>query len=161
MILRDAITRIITTGDDLHQFVKGSETAFVEVEGGRIPTLANLVRNAAKNMTEGMMATSTSVVQLSAGQRTFIIQPGKSFQPNQLVTAVAGEQAIAGNVVSYVADTLVVNITHVRGGGTASNWNIYLSGVPGLPGRDGADGTGTGGPSGPQEKLITKLPWEM
>jgi hypothetical protein len=92
--------------------------------------------------------TSTSSVAISVGSKTFVTQTGKFFQTGAYVLAVDNAAPttnfVHGQVVSYNADTLVVNVTNVGGSGTITDWTVMVSGTRGAQGIQGAAGAGTG-----------------
>lgn len=153
-LLSDALAT--ATGDlaTFHAFTRGAENQQVTTDGGPIPTLANLVKNITNKVASALKATSTSMVAVLEGERTFNVGPGKSFTPDEWVTIVGENAYMSGTVVSYTGSVLVVNVVRAIGTGTYSAWTIALSGIPGIA------GTGGSGGSDPDEVLITKFPWE-
>jgi hypothetical protein len=160
--LRDSITNMIADGEVLHAFVRGGADVSIPVEGGTIPSLANLAKNIADNITASLTAISTSSITTRLSDLIFSVPLGKAFQSGQWVTISNGDGVVmAGVVLSYINNVLRVRVSNISGFGTFSNWLIYVSGMPGKQGNDGQNIPTPAEPSGPQSTLITKLPWEI
>jgi hypothetical protein len=124
----------------------GAETARTGAETAR--TGAETARDAALNNVTALTATSTSSHTIGAGAKTFIVQAGKQFIPNEnvyIVNPTNGAMWMAATVTSYSGTSLVVNVVAVNpatAGNSASNWAITVSGVQGPPGPTGGGLTG-------------------
>lgn len=94
---------------------------------------------AAANSAATLYGTSVTPNTISSGAKTFTTQTGKRFDAGMFLTIVnasATSNIISGVSTAYSGTTLNINIIEVIGGGSSSNWNIYVSGAPGI------DGTG-------------------
>ena len=91
-----------------------------------------------------LVATSTTSLLIAVASRTFTTQTGKQFAAGQFISAVSAANNanfMHGQVTSYSATTLVVNVTDIGGSGTLGDWNLSISGsqgsagvsVPGVP----------------------------
>lgn len=124
----------------------GAETARTGAESAR--TGAETARDAALNNVNALTATSTSSHTVGTGAKTFVVQSGKQFIPNEnvyIVNPVNGAMWMAATVTSYSGTSLAVNVVAVNtaaAGQSASNWAITVSGVQGPPGPTGGGLTG-------------------
>lgn len=96
-----------------------------------------------------LKATSASNVAIATGSATFATQTGKQFAPGMFVlvaSAATPTKYMHGQVTSYAAGSLVVNVTAIGGTGSAADWVISVSGAQGPTGAAGslAGGTMTG-----------------
>jgi hypothetical protein len=90
-------------------------------------------------------ATSTTALLIGAGNKAFTIQTGKNFAANQWVLAYSQSNTsnvLFGQVVSYAAGILTVNVTATGGSGTPNDWVIVLSNSPAAQGLQPPVGTG-------------------
>ena len=96
--------------------------------------------------------TSNSILTISAGSKTLIVEPDLSYVPGH--TIVIGHSAsnyMRGIVSSYNSTTgqLIAIISTVVGSGTYNTWGVGLTSVPGPSGSSGTSGTsGSSGLSG-------------
>lgn len=148
----NSIQQILDTGSMASKWLNGGETETIDTAKGPVKTLAGINKGMTEAVLAATTATSNSNVVAGKGPKTFVIQPGKSFQRGQFVTAGSGEITLAGTVAAYAADTLVVAVDYVKGAGSAANWQIAMSGSPGTA----SDAT----PAGTRPFLVTKFPWE-
>ena len=84
-----------------------------------------------------IVSTSTSSVLIGNGDKAFVTQGGKQYLVGVPAIAVDLTDAanwVSGPIKSYSGTNLVITATSFGGGGTKSNWNISLSGVPGVAG---------------------------
>lgn len=87
-----------------------------------------------------LTSTSTTANTLDTGNKTFVTQAGKQFVVNGPITAVdAGNPAnrMSGYVSAYSGTNLTMVATSYEGTGSASNWNITVSGTGGARGATG------------------------
>lgn len=83
------------------------------------------------------IATSTSSNTIGTGSKTFTTQSGKEFQAGQFIlvsSAANSANYMFGQVTSYSATTLVIDVQSVGGSGTHTDWNISVSGTAGATG---------------------------
>lgn len=87
-----------------------------------------------------LTATSTTSLLIAVASRTFTTQTGKQFAAGQFISAVSAANNanfMHGQVTSYSATTLVVNVTDIGGSGTLGDWNLSISGSQGSAGVSG------------------------
>lgn len=139
MGIKETFDTIVEDGAIFRKFVKGTATETVTTDGGAIPTLAKFTQDTAASLLQRFSATSVTSNPVGLGARTFQIQAGKGYVAGQWVSVGSGALNMVGTVTSYTGTTLVINVVHITGTGSASAWTISLSGPKGV------DGTGTGG----------------
>jgi hypothetical protein len=102
---------------------------------------------AAANSAAILTATSTTILAIGTGSKTFTTQSGKQFQAGQFVTMVfpdmPNEANMYGQVTSYSGTSLVVNVFAAKGDGVVADWNISVSGIQGATGAKGDNTTAT------------------
>lgn len=79
----------------------------------------------------GLTAYSTTSTTIGTGSKTFTVEAGKIFSPEEWITvSYVGDptQYMHGQVTSYSGTTLVMFIYDVGGSGTYASWNISPSG---------------------------------
>ena len=90
-----------------------------------------------------LVATSTTSLLIAVASKTFTTQTGKQFTAGQFISAVSAANNanyMHGQVTSYSATTLVVNVTDIGGSGTLGDWNLSVSGSQGSAGASGGSG---------------------
>jgi hypothetical protein len=100
-----------------------------------------------------LTATSTTSTVISTGSKTFTTQSGEQFIAGQFVTVASSANPanyMYGQVTSYSATTLIVNVTATGGSGSFADWLISLSGLQGGKGD-------TGSPANPPSKLFFQM----
>jgi hypothetical protein len=142
----DSIQKIIDTGTIASRWANGTDTETIETAGGPLKTLAGINKGMIALVLASLSATSNTTMSATRGSKTLLVQPGKSFQQGQYVTIASADIVLGGVVSSYGVNTLVVDVDYTKGVGSASSWQVSLSGLP------GADGSGA--------QLITNFPWE-
>jgi hypothetical protein len=83
-------------------------------------------------------ATSTTSLAIGTGSKTFTTQSGKDFGVGSWVFASSNADPtnfMLGQVTSYSATSLVVNVTTIGGTGTKADWTIRASSSPGSAGK--------------------------
>jgi hypothetical protein len=107
--------------------------------------------DAAAQQSNTLTSTSTTNTTISTGSKTFTTQSGEQFIAGQFVTVASSANPanyMYGQVTSYSATTLIVNVTAIGGTGTFADWLISLSGLQGVQGNTGATGSvNTGNPT--------------
>ncbi len=99
---------------------------------------------AAANSALALIATSTTSLSIGTGSKTFTTQSGKQFVAGAYVFAVSQGDAskwMFGQITSYTATTLVVDVSATQGSGSYADWSITLSGIRGATGAQGPGGT--------------------
>jgi hypothetical protein len=89
-------------------------------------------------------ATSTTVVEIATGSKSFTIETGKAFVEGTmlLITSDADNaNYMFGTVTAYSGTSLTVDVEVIGGSGTLNDWVISMTGLRGLT---GATGAGTG-----------------
>ncbi|MEW9585522.1 hypothetical protein [Paraburkholderia sp. DGU8] len=97
----------------------------------------------AQNYAAALTATSTTVVAIGIGSKTFATQANKQFAVGQFVSAVSAgtpTNYMHGQVTAYSGTSLTVNVLDVGGSGSPSDWNISISGTQGTQGAQGPQG---------------------
>lgn len=105
--------------------------------------LAQDAATAAMNYASALTATSTTSITIGTGSKTFTTQSSKQFQAGQTLKIVSTANTanfMIGDVTSYSATSLVMNITSTGGSGTFADWNISLTGIKGDTGAQGIQG---------------------
>lgn len=99
--------------------------------------------------------TSTTTVGINTGLICIYVATGLAYGTGQsVVVAYSPDNKMIGVVESYDRDTgqLFVNILATYGGGTYSDWAVYLNGATG---KDGTNGTsGTSGQDGDKYAIV-------
>jgi len=93
-----------------------------------------------------LRGTSTTPNTISLGAKTFTTQAGKQFDAGNFMTIVDVSNVnnvLSGQVTSYSGTTLQINVTDANGGGSSSNWNLFVSGSSGVDGSPGIAWKGT------------------
>lgn len=107
-----------------------------------------------------LSATSKTSLSIGTGSKSFSIGTGKQFVAKQWVIAVAGNNSMTGEVVSYANGNLTINAVNVTGSGTFADWTIAVSGAAGAQGPQGLQGpkgdTGSAGADGSLRKYLDK-----
>lgn len=97
---------------------------------------------------DGITATSTTSLSITAASKVFVIQRNKNFAVGDFVLATSDAAPSTnyahGPVTDYTDDELTVNVTSTGGSGTHTDWTIRLSGPKGATGAAGATGGGSG-----------------
>jgi len=147
----NSIKAIIDTGAIANRWSNGREDETIDTAGGPIKTLAGLNKSMSAAVFASLSATSNTRIVAEKGAKTFITQPGKTFQRGQYLAIASADIALGGTVSAYLGDTLVMDIDYVKGSGVASSWQISLSGPSGA----------TNSAAAPATRLVRKLPWEL
>lgn len=80
--------------------------------------------------------TTTNSMTIQTGSVTFTTQSGLNLNAGQWVVIdnqASVNDAMVGQITSYVGTAMTVNVTNTYGSGTFSAWNISLTGPPGPP----------------------------
>lgn len=117
---------------------------------------------AVANQAESLRGTSLTPNDITTGNMTFITQTGKQFNPGVFMTIVSTadmSQVLSAQVISYVGDTLVVDVKKAEGSGNYADWQLYVSASIGLDGDQGPAGTAnvatsTTPPASPQDGAL-------
>ncbi|WP_395444280.1 hypothetical protein [Caulobacter sp. UC70_42] len=114
-----------------------------------------------RNVASGVSFSTKSLTSnaIAVGTKTWTVDAGESFAEGMPIYAVAhGDPTrfMVGVCTGYAGTTLTVAVTQISAaGGTISNWDISIGGVPGVQGIPGAPGIGT--PAGaPEGRLLIK-----
>ena len=146
-ILAGQVNVMATSANEAATAAAGSASSAAEdAEAAAASALAAAASAAAAAQ---LSSTSATFNTLQTGSVTFITQAGAGYKPGVAITFVDRTnpaRKMAGTVTTYSGSTLVAYITYVQGSGTASDWNISVSGEQGPPGPIGgvAGGTVTG-----------------
>jgi hypothetical protein len=135
-----ALAKAMDNFDKIDKIVQGDANTSVTTAGGDVPSIAKVIAHVNDKVFASISTTSQTGINIGTGSKTFEVEAGKAFKPNQYVVATSGSNAMYGVVTDYTDTNLTVNVQSVVGGGAASEWMITLSGVPGKSGRDGNDG---------------------
>lgn len=96
---------------------------------------------AAVTMLKGTSVTSHTI---TTGSKEFETQENKLFDVGQWLLVASDADPTSnwmhGQVTSYAADSVIINVTGTNGAGTFSDWTIMVSGPQGTAGSDGAAG---------------------
>lgn len=79
---------------------------------------------------------STTANFITKGEKTFTVEAGLAYTPEQTVTIVASASPanhMHGRVVSYSGTTLVVDVTKATGSGTFGSWTINVGAIAYMP----------------------------
>lgn len=158
MTIRDTLNALTEDGATFHHFLKGAENEQIDIDGGKLPTLAGLAKNALAGVgtLSDLSTVSSSLVAMQPGSRTFVVEAGKKFMAGQWVTITYdGNNAMTGIVTVLTGVTLVVDVKQILGSGTYNAWTINLSGLPGISQVVAAPPAAE-----TKTKLITTMPWE-
>ncbi len=103
-----------------------------------------------------MSGTSTTLVTVGTGNKSFTTQSGIAFSAGQLLRVVNPDRSLimTGAVVSYSGTALVIAVDTILGSGSSNNWSISITaerGLQGIPGPQGNASTipGPKGDTGP------------
>lgn len=98
--------------------------------------------SAAASSAAALTATSTTSNSLSVASKTWSVGTGKQFAAGVWVFAVRTSDTTkwaSGQVTSYAAGSLVVNVVSISGAaGPYTDWTIYVSGPQGVQGATGS-----------------------
>lgn len=153
----DKINRFLSSENQLFKFIKGSRSDTISTASGEIPSLAGLYHNIGNQVVGSLTSQSQDTLTAGLGDVTLQVEAEKSFATGTWVSISSGVITMTGIVKEFTNGMLTVNVVHVVGSGTASDWSVTLSGPPG---RNGRDGNGGGGGGGTGKRLVTKMPWE-
>ena len=95
---------------------------------------------AAASAAAGITSTSTTSITIGIGAQTFTTQSGKQYTTGiwiNITSIGTPTNWMFGQVTSYTSTTLIVNVTSIGGSGTATDWNISISGLQGVQGIPG------------------------
>jgi len=84
----------------------------------------------------GFAATSATSLAIGTGSKPFVTQPNLAYRPGsrvRLISAADPTNYMEGNVTSYSASAMTVNVTRVgpTSSGTHADWSIVSAGDPG------------------------------
>jgi hypothetical protein len=134
-LLDDKVSRLIADTDLFHTFLHGTATQDITTELGPVATLAKLRAALAVSALNSLYANSTSSVAYGLGDKTFRIETGKNFQPNQWIQVTGATGVMTGQVKTYTNDLITINVIRNTGGsGSAASWKLGLSAEPGIAG---------------------------
>lgn len=111
-----------------------------------VAAAASAAAAAATAASIGLTGTSASNVTVGSGSKAFTTQAGKSWIAGQRIRVATADltKVMDGAISSYVGTTLTVTVDYTEGAGSASAWNIGVTGARGATGATGATG-----PAGP------------
>jgi hypothetical protein len=100
---------------------------------------ANISAIDAASSATSLKGTSVTSNTIGVGSKSFTTQTGKNFYVGGFILISSNATPanyFYGQVTSYntLTGALVVNVTETGGAGTATDWNIGISGVKGIPG---------------------------
>jgi len=105
--------------------------------------VANAEENAAiaANAAASLKGTSTTTALIQEATIVFTTQSSRQFQVGQFVQIVSDTAPLVdwmfGQVTAYSGTLLTVEVTMISGGGTHSDWSIYVSAAAGPAGANG------------------------
>lgn len=101
----------------------------------------------ATGATPAITGTSTSLVSVGSGAKTFATQAGIAWVAGMRLRAVnaGGDRVMVGMVASYAGTSLTLTVDTAQGTGSDNGWTIAISGEAGQQG-----GAGVSGPGGTQ-----------
>ena len=102
---------------------------------------ASASASAAANSAAALQATSTTILLIGTGSKTFTTQAGKAFAPGMWVLAASVANPanyMHGSVTSYSGTTLILDVTNIGGAGTLADWALSVSGTRGAVGPAGS-----------------------
>lgn len=133
--------------DDETGYIAGPSVDDLEAaEANAEIATAKAAEAAASAASIGLTSTSSSTVTVGSGSKAFTVTAGKSWITGQRLRVATADatKIMEGPVASYVGTTLTLNVDYTVGAGSASSWNIGVSGERGATGATGATG-----PAGP------------
>lgn len=97
---------------------------------------------AAANHAASFIGTSSSVVTVGTGVKTFSTQANKNFNGNYIIAAAVGDPTnFVYGVASYSGTTLNISVLATGGAGSFSSWTLNVAGAQGPQGADGPPGS--------------------
>lgn len=125
----------------------GTATSAAGTATGAASAASASATQAASSAT-GLIATSTTSVDIGLGSKVFTVQAGKMFQAGSriyIVNPANADRWMSGVVASYNGTTLSTLIDDKNLSGTYASWNIGIAGPRGVAGAAGATGGVNGG----------------
>lgn len=129
-----AADRVVVAAD---KAIVAADKAIVAADKAIVAADKATVQNLAAGLS--FTSTSTSDVTIGTGSKTFTVQASESYQPGMPITAVVtGDPTryVSGIATSYSGTTLQIAVATggTGGSGSASTWDISISGLVGPQG---------------------------
>lgn len=86
---------------------------------------------AASVSADRLVATSTTLVEVTTGEKALSVESGRAFTAGIWVALTAPGAYLSGRVVSYAGTSLVVDVDRADGAGTYTGWTIVPAGATG------------------------------